>query len=206
MGSSSSKDSKDKRKGLYAELISGKGDAAEFPPIKVLLNEQITNSAVDSLKDSEEMMHLLAKNLIIESLKNKSATKNFGQMLSTLFDYEVTLSQTRSLLYWSIQTPDSFSNIQSLSAYQLKNYANTIGIPQVSALSQSWIVAPSSRKEVVSPLLVWVLKEKPYAVDPAALSIQESLPCAKVCCVYGKHWGIVSALGELSRFLCNYQF
>lgn len=180
MGGSNSKDRKEKKDGLYAELISGRGDASDFPPIKVLLNEQITNSAVDSLKDSEEMMHLLAKNLIIEALQNKSATGNFGRMLSYVFNYEVTLSQTRSLLYWSLNTPDCTANIQSLSAYQLKCYANTIGVAQVSALSQAWIVAPSSRKEVVSPLLTWVFKQKPYVVDPSALSIKESLPYAKV--------------------------
>jgi hypothetical protein len=31
--------------GIYAELVSGKAEDSDFPLIKVLLNEQITNAA-----------------------------------------------------------------------------------------------------------------------------------------------------------------
>lgn len=183
MGGSSSKDSK-KKDGVYAELVSGRGEDSEFPPIKVLLNEQITNSALDSLKDSEEMMHLLAKNLIIDALQDKSAPGKFGQILNYVFDYEVTLSQTRSLLYWSLNTPDVTKNIDSLNAYQLKQWSRTFGVGQVSSLAQSWVVAVPSRKEVVSPLLSWVLTQQAYVVDPSAQSIHDSLPYMKVCVVF----------------------
>ena len=181
MGGSSSKTSnRNEKNGIYAELVSGKGEDSDFPPIKVLLNEQITNSALDSLKDSEQMMHMLAKSLIVDALHDKNTPGKFGKILNYIFDYEATLAQTRSMLYWSISTQDSYKNISYLTAWQLKNWTTSYGIGQVSTLTQMWVRNPSARVEVISPLITWVLQQKPYVIDPVSLLIYDALPYTKV--------------------------
>jgi hypothetical protein len=126
------------------------------------------------------MMHMLAKSLIVDALHDKNTPGKFGTILNYIFDYEATLAQTRSMLYWSINTHDSYKNISSLTAWQLKNWATSYGIGQVSTLTQMWVRTPSSRVEVISPLITWVLQQKPYVIDPVSLLIYDALPYTKV--------------------------
>lgn len=172
MGGRPSKDT-----GVYAELKSTQKD---IPPIKLIINEQITSTAVDSLKDSEQMLHLLAKNLVYDVLHDKQTPKKFGELLQYIFTSESILSTTRGLLYWSLKTPDCMVNIEALSKYQLTSWMRTYGMSQVSWISQNWLEAPSARQLVVSPLLSWVLRQKPYVIDPCVFMIHSSLPFARV--------------------------
>lgn len=175
MGGKPSKEKEDT--GVYAELKSTQKD---IPPIKLIINESITSTAVDSLKDSEEMLHLLAKNLIFQVLDDKQTPGKFGEFLQYIFTSDSILSTTRGILYWSLKTPDCTVNIESMSKYQLTSWMRTYGMSQVSWISQGWLTAPQSRQVVVSPLLSWVLRQKPYVIDPVAYMIHDSLPFARV--------------------------
>lgn len=178
MGAKSSKDTK--KDGIYAEIVSGKEQEENVPRLKVLLNAQLTSTAVDSLKDSEQMIHLLAENLIVEALKDKSTPKMFGEFMKYIFAYESTLSATRDLLYWALKTPDCYRSIEFLSAWQLKNYFNTYAPGQLSVAAQAWVVSVPSRRTVICPLLTWTLRQQEFVVYPLACLIKDTMPFARV--------------------------
>ena len=176
MGGKSSKP--DEKNGIYAELVPGGG--SDIPPIKVLLNEQITSTAVDSLKDSEHMMHLLAKNMILDALHDKKTVRKFGMFLQSAFESEETLSETRKLVYWSLNTQDCTKNTQWLASWQLKGWMQTYGVGQTAYLASWWVSSPDSRRQVISPLIAWAIRQDSFVTDPLAVVATGALPLAKV--------------------------
>jgi hypothetical protein len=176
-GSSSKQKGKD---GIYAEIVSEKMEEADIPPIQILLNERITSSAVESLKDSKQVIQLLAESLIYDTLHDQDTPKKFGEVLQYVFSYESTLANTRSQLFWAVNTPDCLKSIESLTSWQLNNYFNTHAIGQLSFAARSWVVTPQARKTVICPLLTWTLRQQDIVVTPLAHIIQDSLTFARV--------------------------
>ncbi|KAJ1392817.1 hypothetical protein B484DRAFT_280557 [Ochromonadaceae sp. CCMP2298] len=176
MGAGSSKKKGAEKEGdTYAEL-SGVSD---FPPIRVLINEQFTSSAVDSLKDSEEVLRVLSKSIVMDILHDKKMPGKFGELLQYTFSGEPVLQPTRELLYWSLKTPEVSRNTQALAKWHLSNYADSYGVPQVSALSQWWLQHPPVQQEVIKPLLLWTGQQRELAVLPLAEVVSNLLPWYK---------------------------
>jgi hypothetical protein len=176
MGAGSSKKKGAEKEGdTYAEL-SGVSD---FPPIRVLINEQFTSSAVDSLKDSEEVLRVLSKSIVMDILHDKKMPGKFGELLQYTFSGEPVLQPTRELLYWSLKTPEVSRNTQALAKWHLSNYADSYGVPQVSALSQWWLHHPPVQQEVIKPLLLWTGQQRELAVLPLAEVVSNLLPWYK---------------------------
>ena len=157
-------------------VISGKDHGLHGPAIKV----EIESPESDEVQDPTQGIHLLAEKLIYDALKDKKTTKQFGEFLQHVFTDEASLSVTRSLLFWSLNTQDCYSNIKSISAWQLTNYFKSYGVKDVSTAAQAWILAIPSRETVITPLLAWTLSRKEIVVDPLALLIKDSLPYCKV--------------------------
>jgi hypothetical protein len=132
------------------------------------------------LKDSKQVIQLLAESLVYDTLHDKDTPKKFGEVLQYVFSYESTLANTRSQLYWAINTPDCFKSIESLTAWQLKSYFNTHAISQLSFAARTWVVTPQARKTVICPLLTWTLRQKEFVITPLAYIIQDSLPFVQV--------------------------
>eukprot|EP01035_Chromulina_nebulosa_P066063 gene66063-90407_t len=85
----------------YAEIVNAQGFAL---PIKILINSTIASTAVDSLRDSQDIANQLAKDWLIQFLDDKSNQKKFGYFLQDLFSYEPVLSPTRWLVHWSVNS------------------------------------------------------------------------------------------------------
>jgi hypothetical protein len=181
MGGKASKENK--KDGIYAEIVTGKEEAAQVPPLKVFIPDfkgQITSTAVDSLKDSEDMMYKLAKDLIADVLKDKDTPKRFGKLMQHYMTYDSTQKTTRDFLYWTVDAPDCYDGIKQLSAWQMKDYFNSFAPGQVSLAAQAWVLAIPSRKEVICPLLTWTLQQQPIVIDPLTTIIKDVLPYSRV--------------------------
>ena len=183
MGGNFSKDDKSKANNIYAELITGKS-----PPIKVLLNEQITSTAVDSLKDSlndsKEFVNLFANNLVIEVLKDKNTAKTFGNFLNYTFSFESTKAPTRSLIYWSIMSDTSIGNISLLSTTQICTWMNLYGKNQIVDVLDHYLLRKSFQTIYIHPLLLWTLQQEHIVISPLSNIIADSLLYTKVSSIF----------------------
>lgn len=66
---------------FYAEIITDKAMPADVPPIKVLINDQLAATAVDTLRDSQALAHELSKELVVDYLTNKHSPAHVGTQL-----------------------------------------------------------------------------------------------------------------------------
>lgn len=167
--------SKSKGTNVYAELISGKS-----PPIKVLLNEQITSKAVDSLKDSKDVVNFFANNLVIEVLKDKSTPKKFGDFLKYTFSFESTLAPTRSLIYWSIMSDVSFQNLRLLTVSQISDWISMNAKHQILNSMNENMLSKNFKNVNIHPLIQWTLYQDNMVISPLSNIIIHSLPYTKV--------------------------
>eukprot|EP01039_Chlorochromonas_danica_P008286 gene8286-9136_t len=182
---SSSGDSSNEKRGttvakasFYAELLSDKGLPSDLPPIKVLINDQLATTAVDQLRDSQVAAHELAKNLVIDMLRDKDSPKKLGTLLQYVFKYESLLQPTRDLLYWSLRLPTTYSPIYSQLKYTF-NYAESAQQEQLAALSKSWLLDPQTKREIIIPLFKWNLEDEETTIKPLASLLGEVVPTYK---------------------------
>ncbi|RYG99098.1 hypothetical protein EON65_50635 [archaeon] len=68
-------------KTFYAEIVTDKPLPADVPPIKVLINEQLAATAVDTLRDSQALAHELSKELVVDYLTNRNSPAHLGMCI-----------------------------------------------------------------------------------------------------------------------------
>lgn len=172
---------------LFAEIVSsGDGPTAGLPPLKILLNEQISSSAVETLRDSKLVAQQLAKTIVMDALADAHNQGKFGEFLQYAFAYESILYPTRWLVHWSIHTDNSVANSRVFLKEQLLHWLQdtdrTYGPQkQLVDLCDWWLREERSRVEAVDPLLVWTLRQKDSVKDPLAATVCAALAYARVC-------------------------
>lgn len=67
-----------------------------------LLHATITQSAIESLKESQQIANDFAKILVLDILSNADSRSGLGVFLHSLFKYESVRSPTRDLIYFSL--------------------------------------------------------------------------------------------------------
>jgi hypothetical protein len=108
---------------LYAELgtdSSGSGDSSDAP-IRVIVRELAAASAVDSMRNSHEIVNVLARDLVLNAFSQPESQMQLGLSLQKLFSYKSVVDSTRWLAYWGIYNDYSLENI-SLLAHEQKRY------------------------------------------------------------------------------------
>jgi hypothetical protein len=167
---------------IYAEIIPSPGQSlpASVPPIKVMINEHVANTAIDSIQDSQQAANKLSKDLILDLLSNPDIPNQFGTFLNHTFAYEQILQPTRELLYWSLRFPHLQDHLykQSRSGlnWWLANYGHDTFYPIVS----EWLIHPMTRKTVIVPILQTSLKDPVNVMQPTAVLFSQVIPWVKV--------------------------
>eukprot|EP01031_Cornospumella_fuschlensis_P032744 gene32744-39584_t len=162
-------------KTFYAEIITDKALPADVPPIKVLINEQLAATAVDTIRDSQALAHELSKKLVVDYLTNKNSSEHVGIVLKVATSYESILKPTRDLIYWSLQFPCSIDPI----ATNAKSIINYIPVETVSILAQDWLKHPVTKKDIIVPLLTWTFQQPDVSVEPLRDVMVDWLPTSK---------------------------
>jgi hypothetical protein len=176
----------------YAELISNPSSQNnQRLPIKVYIgeqiNEQITNSAVDSIRDSQQQVQELAKSVVLEILTNPTNQSSLGLLLNDMFLYESILAPTRDLIYWSLTFDETIYNSRWQLEWQMHYWLRDnepIGYriytkDNIVSMCAWWLTHTESRTATVVPFLGWYYGDKEI-VDYYTQSASESIPTAKV--------------------------
>ena len=206
--SSTANDTADTRKHrhrLYAEIIDN--DIDERSPLRVLVHETLSSSAVDSIRDSQQLANELAKCLLIEVLDRSENPGKLGLLLQYLFEYDAVLSPTRELIYWSLIQDETVKNtifytnlnrnywlglstlgqhVRTNRGVERQRGAKELTQEVLLALAIQWLSDPETHKIVITPLLDWTLKSQESVITPLAALTAESIPTAKVRCLYWK--------------------
>lgn len=193
---------------VYAEIVSpGRGEVTT--PLRVLVHETLSSSAVDTIRDSQQLANELAKVVVLEVLGRKENQNKLGLFLQYIFASDTVLSPSRELIFWSLAFPETFSNLiycakwhrnywigrSSLNCWhfddnQITNNNHAWDLGQhgdrehiqaaVVKLTAQWLDDPTSRTEVATPLLDWTLQQQEFVISPLAVVIAEAIPWAKV--------------------------
>ena len=79
--------------------------------MKHLVQDTLTSSAVDSLRESQQLANSIAKSLVLEVLTRTENRGKLGELLQYTFAADTVLTPTRELLYWSLELEHTFKNI-----------------------------------------------------------------------------------------------
>ena len=190
---------------LYAEIVDNDIDGRS--PLRVLVHETLSSSAVDSIRDSQQLANELAKCLIIEVLDRSENPGKLGLLLQYLFEYDAVLSPTRELIYWSLIQDETVKNtifytnlnrnywlglsalgqhVRTNRGVERQRGAKELTQEALLALAIQWLSDPETRKVVINPLLDWTLKSQESVITPLADLTAEYIPTAKVRRLYGK--------------------
>ncbi len=174
-------------------------DNTTITPIKVLLNEQITSSAVDSIRESQLIANEMAKSLIIEFFREPSSPKKFGELLNYIFSYESVLKPSRDIVYWSLQSSETYKSVElqaksnSLALIGPEGGAST----SVTNLTSDWLLRRDTRLSTFNPVISWACKEPAVTVEPLAGIVEQVLPLTRPVLVESlKYWAGVALQSE----------
>eukprot|EP01041_Mallomonas_annulata_P009590 gene9590-19933_t len=144
-------------------------DKIDSVAIDVLVKERITTSAVESLRDSQQLANDMAKTLVIDIFQDKANVKKLGHILQYLFSFEKVLEPTRHLVHWSLQLPVTVDNTTWLVKAQRQYYftggGSTYTNHHLLVLIQDWLLHPQSRSEVIRPLVLSVIRDTDTNTD-----------------------------------------
>ena len=161
------------------------------------MNQTLTSTAIDSLRDSKEVANQLAKSWLIGFLGDKNNATKFGYVLQDLFAYEPVLSPTRWLVYWTI----AHEPTKALAVSQLKwNLHNNI-VGDTSPAAKELVLATKhllQNKSFIDhqtiPLLKWTLQENKAVISNTIDLVASSIPFAKDSTAEGLKYLVTESL------------
>jgi hypothetical protein len=198
---------------LYAEIISNKIDnnknnydvnsdnnnsiinyndnnnqnQKNIPPMKILLNNYITSSTVDSIrdsmKDSKEYLNMLSRELLLGILHDNKNQHIFGDFLKYSFSYESILLPTRELIYYSLNDNNTYHMISSyLNNEMLRIINNENNYIKKSIVNSSIYHIHDNffKSYTFYPLIIWTIEQQEIVIDPLTKIIRSALPYTKV--------------------------
>lgn len=179
---------------MYVDIMMNLEDSVDIAPIKAMLNDHISSSAIDTIRDSQVAANELAKTIIIEYFDNKQSAKQFGDMLSYTFSYESVLKPTRDLLFWSIDADSSKAHVYQQAKAGLYDWCAASGKDQLAEASSHWLRQKDNMRVSVSPMLLWSLRQKTVSEDPLADVVVHALPFTKAAVVDSLQYYALEAL------------
>ena len=195
---------------LYAEIISNKIDnnkknydvnsdnnniknendnnnQKNIPPMKILLNNYITSSTVDSIrdsmKDSKEYLNMLSRELLLGILHDNKNQHIFGDFLKYSFSYESILLPTRELIYYSLNDTNTYHMISSYLNNEILRIINNENNYIKKSLVNSSIYHIHDKffkSYTFYPLIIWTIEQQEIVIDPLTKIIRSALPYTKV--------------------------
>lgn len=188
---------------LYAEIISNKSDKNKnnydvksddnyqnqknIPPMKILLNNYITSSTVDSIrdsmKDSKEYLNMLSRELLLGILHDNKNQHIFGDFLKYSFSYESILLPTRELIYYSLYDNNTYHIISLYLNNEILRIINTDNNNIKKSIVNSSIYNIHDKifkSYTFYPLVIWTIEQQEIVIDPLTKIIRNALPYTKV--------------------------
>lgn len=195
---------------LYAEIISNKIDnnkinhdvnldnnniknendnnnQKNIPPMKILLNNYITSSTVDSIrdsmKDSKEYLNMLSRELLLGILHDNKNQHIFGDFLKYSFSYESILLPTRELIYYSLHDNNTYHIISSYLNNEILRIINNENNYIKKSLVNSSIYHIHDKifkSYTFYPFIIWTIEQQEIVIDPLTKIIRSALPYTKV--------------------------
>ena len=167
---------------LYVEIAGQKSSE----PIKILLKESITNSAVDSLRDSEDVAKELSKTMIVNYLSNKENVSTLVHLISGSVQSSICIEYSVSALTELLHTIDSYRGALWYARLTRDYYVHDLGKGRMETdtllvyLLDWWIRDPGSRIYSIIPLLEWCLRLENEIRKPASNLAAYALPLSQV--------------------------
>lgn len=192
---------------LYAEIISNKSDKNKnnyvksdennindnyqnqknIPPMKILLNNYITSSTVDSIrdsmKDSKEYLNMLSRELLLGILHDNKNQHIFGDFLKYSFSYESILLPTRELIYYSLYDNNTYHIISLYLNNEILRIINNDNNNIKKSIVNSSIYNIHDKifkSYTFYPLVIWTIEQQEIVIDPLTKIIRNALPYTKV--------------------------
>jgi hypothetical protein len=160
-----------------------KNSTVSLKDLQMILHESITQSAVESLKDSQQVANDFAKILILDILNNKESRNNLGSLLGSLFQYESVRCPTRDLIYWSIFLDPTLKATRNFTSNQVTYWLSNEGMTSTRALVMYytlwWLRDKGTVQGTIKPLLVHVT-QLDTVHDTISKVVTEALPHVQV--------------------------
>lgn len=162
-----------------------------------IVNDQLSSSAADTLKESRNEAQEMAKKLVIDLLDKPESRKEFGRVLEYTFSFESVRRPTRDLVWWSVKSPLSINEIENQALWWRRYFlfppaasrqgsGSPVGLPEQSAtgfayteaqlatLLSWWILTPHA-KSIINPLLEWTTHQ-PVVIESVTQIVNDALP------------------------------
>jgi hypothetical protein len=165
---------------FYAELVND-GRPTNVPNIKVFIGDQVAMTALGSLKSSEVLAHEISKSLVVDLLKDPANIAKFGILLRHTFQFEYLLQPTRGLIYWSLKSQVSYSNIYFLTKSNLisnytLNHLQKQAVPNLSKLVKDRNII----KGQYNQLITQVTEQEETSIKPISWSLSNLIQSSQV--------------------------
>jgi len=179
--------------------INKSTDQRASQAIQLLVNDTLTLTALEGIKDSRDLAENIAKQLVLQVLTTPIYQEQFAEVLKYIFSYETVLSPTRWLAYWALGGKDCLSNTIYQSKWQLNYFFHDIEplgakqytVNQINLGIKSWISNPLSRKNILIPNISWYLNQN---IDIITKDIAKAIPKAEEKTIQGLSHLIVESL------------
>lgn len=153
----------------YAKIVMDDGPSlpSDIPSFKVLIHEQLAQSASNSIEGSTLLAQEISKSLVVDLLRSKENTKKFGVLLGDIFKFDSILEPTRSLIYWSIQTDASMSALGNMSAAGLGQFLlQPTTIKLTNSMFSNYLRDDYFISHISKPYFTWLLTDRDYCIHP----------------------------------------
>jgi hypothetical protein len=148
--------------------------------IQLLVNDTLTMTALEGIKDSHDLAQSIAKQLVLQVLTTPIYQDQFAGVLNYIFSYESVLSPTRRLIYWTIGGKNCFHSTIYQSKWQLNYLMHDIEplgakqntVNQINQGLKSWTSNPLSRKNIIIPNISWYLNQN---IDVIAKDVAKAI-------------------------------
>jgi hypothetical protein len=153
---------------LYYEMIGMETSAKKR--LYVIINQQLTSSAVDQIRDSQTLVNDLARSLIIEMLKHEKSPNHLGEFLQSTFSHQSAQQPTREFVLSSLAIDSTVTNIKLLmrdqEIYWLRGEAYPYTYSATIDFFDWWLTHPLTSSLVLIPQIKWILEQPDLTINP----------------------------------------
>lgn len=167
---------------LYVEVASEK----TTEPIKILLRDSITASAVDSLRGSQQLANELSKKMVLDYLSTPANVGITATFVASLLSNPQVRSNIWAYVPYLLDQPQVRRSVDQYAYYLRDYYIRPRGAGRPDTLRALvdlldwWLQLESTRQQTVAPLLAWALLLEESVMIPAADLAAWALPAAQV--------------------------
>ncbi len=112
---------------------------------------------------------------MIALLDDNNNPSKFGELLQYMFAYETVVGPTRDLVYWSLNSSDSYRGAKWLATTQRDYWLEGEGQPYTKhnlvELCEWWLLHPVTRTGTLQPYLEWTIESDDISLHPISTAL-----------------------------------